>query len=256
MKRFILAALVFSLALTGCSTYKKAARGLKNTVDSIFSRGEDTRMAQELAWDGMDAYNSGKYRDAIEDFQRLKDFYPFSKYAILAELKLGDAHYQLKQYEDAVFAYEEFEKLHPRNEAIPYVIYQIGRCHYDRISTIDRDQTAAANALKTFQRLQEQFPDDRYAASADPLIVECQKSLAGHEFYVGEFYFKSKHYPGARQRFANVLSLYPDTGYHQQALEYLAKCDAIIEQRAGEENPEPEGAKRDLEPSASEKMEE
>jgi len=25
----------------------------------------------------------------------------------------------LAEYEDAVFAYEEFEKLHPRNEAIP-----------------------------------------------------------------------------------------------------------------------------------------
>jgi outer membrane protein assembly factor BamD len=186
-------------------------------------------MAQELAWDGMDDYDNGKYKDAIEAFQRLKDIYPFSKYAILAELKLGDAHYRLEQYDDAVFAYEEFEKLHPRNEAIPYVIYQIGRCHYDRMSTIDRDQTAAANALSTFKRLQQQFPDDTYATSAAPLIIECQQSLAGHEFSVGKFYYKSKHYQGARQRFANVISRYPDAGYHQEALEYLARCDAILE---------------------------
>ncbi len=225
MKRFILISLVICLVIPGCSTYRNTVRGLKNTVNDLFSGPEDTRMAQELALDGMDDYNSGKYKDAIEAFQRLKDIYPFSKYAILAELKLGDAHYKLKEYEDAIFAYEEFEKLHPRNEAIPYVIYQIGRCYYDQISTIDRDQTVSANALKAFQRLQQQFPGDPYAASAAPLITECQKSMAGHEFSIGKFYFKSKHYRGARQRFLNVLSRYPDAGYHRQALEFLAKCD-------------------------------
>ena len=61
------------------------------------------------------------------------------------------------------------------------------------------------------------------------MIVECQQSLAGHEFSIGKFYLKSKHYLGARHRFLNVLSRYPDAGYHQQALEYLAKCDQKIE---------------------------
>ncbi len=226
--------------LPGCSAYRETVKSIKSTVNEIFTPGEDTRMAQELAWDGMDEYEAGNYRDAIEAFQRLKDIYPFSRYAILAELKLGDAHYRLKQYEDAIFAYEEFEKLHPRNEAIPYVIYQIGRCHYDQISTIDRDQSVAANALNAFQRLQQQFPDDQYAISAGPLIVECQKSMAGHEFIIGKFYYKSKHYLGARQRFVNVLSRYPDAGYHQEALEYLAKCDEKLEQQAQEQAQQPE----------------
>ena len=250
MKRIVVACLAVSLALTDCSAYNEAVKSIRTSVDDIFAKSEDTRMAQELAWDGMDDYEAGKYRDAIEAFQRLKDIYPFSKYAILAELKLGDAHYQLKQYDDAIFAYEEFEKLHPRNEAIPYVIYQIGRCHYDQIRTIDRDQTAAANALITLQRLQRQFPDDSYATSADPLIVECQKSLAGHEFTIGKFYYRGKHYRGARQRFANVIARYPDAGYHQEALEYLAKCDEKIEEQTEEERKERTRPK-ELKPSST-----
>ena len=249
-----MAGLIVSLTLFGCSAYNEAVKSIKSSVNEIFSADEDTRMAQELAWDGMDDYEAGNYRDAIEAFQRLKDIYPFSKYAILAELKLGDAHYKLKQYDDAVFAYEEFEKLHPRNEAIPYVIYQIGRCHYDRISTIDRDQTSAANALSTFLRLRQQFPDDSYATSAGPLIVECQQSLAGHEFSIGKFYFRSKHYLGARKRFANVVSRYPDAGYHQEALEYLARCDAkIVEQSESERKKAHKKRERtlDLKPSSA-----
>ena len=251
MRRIIFACLIVCLALPGCSAYRNAVRSIKNSVNDIFSPGEDTRMAQELAWDGMDDYEAGKYKDAIEAFQRLKDIYPFSKYAILAELKLGDAHYRLKEYEDAVFAYEESEKLHPRNEAIPYVIYQIGRCYYDRITTIDRDQTVAANALKAFQRLQQQFPGDSYAKSADPLIVECQKSMSGHEFIIGRFYYKSKHYLGARQRFVNVLSRYPDAGYAQEALEYLSKCDAKIQEQSAADQAQPGGREKDLKPSSA-----
>jgi outer membrane protein assembly factor BamD len=86
---------------------------------------DESASAQELAWDGMDAYENGNYGKAIDKFQRLKDYYPFSKYAILAELKIADAHYQREEYEEAIFAYENFENLHPRNEATPYVIYQI-----------------------------------------------------------------------------------------------------------------------------------
>ena len=191
--------------------------------------GEDeTAPAQQLAWDGMDAYEDGDYKDAIEYFQKLKDFYPFSKYAILAELKIADSHYHLDQYEEAIFAYSEFEKLHPRNEAIPYVIYQIGLCYFVQIDTIDRDQTPAAMALSTFQRLNKQFPDNQYARSGAEHLTRCYKSLAGNEYYIGEFYYKSKHYKAALNRFMAVLSIYPDVGYHQKALQYIAKCEASL----------------------------
>jgi outer membrane protein assembly factor BamD len=205
---------------SGCSALKK-------TWSAIVGEDE-TAPAQQLAWDGMDAYEDGDYKDAIEYFQKLKDFYPFSKYAILAELKIADSHYHLEQYEEAIFAYSEFEKLHPRNEAIPYVIYQIGLCYFVQIDTIDRDQTPAAMALSTFQRLNKQFPDDQYARSGAEHLTRCYKSLAGNEYYIGEFYYKSKHYKAALNRFMAVLSIYPDVGYHQKALQYIAKCEASL----------------------------
>ena len=159
---------------------------------------------------------------------RLVAWMQLSKYAILAELKIADSHYHLKQYDEAIFAYEEFEKLHPRNEAVPYVIYQIGLCYYDQIDTIDRDQTPSRKALETFQRLAKQFPDDQYARSGNEHIPKCLKSLAGNDYIIGVFYYKSKHYQAALQRFMSVLSNYPDVGYHQKALQFIAKCEASI----------------------------
>lgn len=156
--------------------------------------------AQDLIQDGVDAYDRGHYQVAIRNFEQLKDWYPFSKFAILAELKIADSHYQLEMYDEAILAYEEFEQLHPRNEAIPYIIYQIGRCHYEQVDAIDRDQTPAKKALEIFQRLVRQHPGDPYAARARTHITKCLQNLSGHEFYVGHFYYKAKNYKAALHR--------------------------------------------------------
>jgi outer membrane protein assembly factor BamD len=220
MKRFIVIGIFILLVCSGCNALKK-------TWNAITGQ-EFSGSAQQLAWDGMDAYEDGDYKEAIEQFQQLKDWYPFSKYAILAELKIADSHYHLKNYDEAIFSYEEFEKLHPRNEAIPYVIYQIGRCYFDQIDTIDRDQTPARKAYETFQRLDKQFPNDKYARSGTEHITTCVRSLVGNEYYIGVFYYKSKHYKAALARFMTVLSDFPDVGYHQKALEYIARCEAEL----------------------------
>jgi len=220
MGRIAIGCLIIWLVLTGCSS-------LQDSIDKFLGTDEGDS-AQELAWDGMDAYENGKYLKAIEKFQKIKDFYPFSKYAILAELKIADAHYQRDEYEEAIFEYENFERLHPRNEAIPYVIYQIGRCYFDQIDTTDRDQTSARKALEAFQRLQKQFPENQYARRSEEHISKALKSLAGNTYYIGEFYYRTKHYKAALRRFMSLISDYPDVGYHQQALEYIAKCEAAI----------------------------
>ena len=220
MRKVLIACVLICFLFSGCAYLREAWVALTGE--------EEEYTAEELAWTAMDYYESGNYTLAIEKFEKLKDWFPFSRYAILAELKIGDAHYKLEQYEEAIFAYEEFEKLHPRNEAIPYVIYQIGRCYFDRIDTIDRDQMPAREAVETFQRLIKQFPNDQYARLAKDHLNKCYKSLAGHEYIVGVFYFKSKHYEAAYSRFMSVISNYPDVGYHQKALEYITKCQELL----------------------------
>ena len=142
-------------------------------------------------------------------------------------VKIADAHFNLKQYEEAAFAYEEFEKMHPRNESTPYVIYRIGTCYFKQIDSIDKDQTSAKKALDSFIRLKRQFPQNAYASKSEEHIKKCMKSLAGHEFYVGLFYYKSKHYKAALNRFKAIISNYPDTGVHQKALQYIALCKTL-----------------------------
>ena len=214
----IMAASIVALSLTaGCSLF-----GSKEPeVDSV----------EVLLQTGTKAYEDGDYKEALKAFEQLKDWYPFSKHVTEAELKIGDSYYHLKQYEDAIGAYEEFAELHPGNEARPYVIYQIGRCHFDQIPTIDRDQTATRKALETFRQLRLQYPDSTYAERADDHIKRCLKNLAANEFYIARFYFRGKHYEAALKRFQAVVTTYPDVGMHREAMQYIARCEARLAQQ-------------------------
>ncbi|MBU3980926.1 MAG: outer membrane protein assembly factor BamD, partial [Proteobacteria bacterium] len=69
-----------------------------------------------------------------------------------------------------------------------------------------------------------QFPENTYANKALVKVNKCLKSLAGHELYVGLFYYNSKRYKAALSRFEAVLTNYPDVGVQHKALQYLALC--------------------------------
>lgn len=197
---------------------------------------KEEKTAQELADEGTEAFREEDYRKAIESFEKLKDWYPFSPFSILAELKLGDARYYLKEYEEAILAYEEFENLHPTNEAVPHVVYQTGRCYFDRLHTIDRDQTMAKEALQTFERLTRTYPTSPYAKKAEEHMKVCNTNLAEHEFYVGMFYYNTKHYKAALERFKTVVRSYPDLGVHRKALHYIPLCQDGIDNAAREKD--------------------
>ena len=81
------------------------------------------------------------------------------------------------------------------------------------------------------------FPDNENAGKAEEHINKCMKILVGNEFYVGLFYYKSKHYKAALNRFKAVLSRYPDVGVHRDALLYIALCkDSLAKQNEKAQN--------------------
>lgn len=110
MAKLPVLSLLVCLLLSGC--------GL---IDEYFLPvSEDT--VQEIYENGNDAMRAGEYAKAAESYARIKDDYPFSPYAVEAELSLADAYFLNKKYAEAAEAYRDFETLHPRHSAIPYVL--------------------------------------------------------------------------------------------------------------------------------------
>lgn len=172
---------------------------------------------------GYNYYQKGNYEEAIASFQKLKEEYPLSELAIRAELGIADAHFSMEEYGYAEAAYTAFAKLHPASEYLPYVIYQSGMCHYKQILSIDRDQTPTRNALKEFERLVIRFPGSAFSAMATKYIRDCKVLLADQEFYVGELYFKMKHYKAAMRRFEGLVKNYAHLGLDDKLQSIMAE---------------------------------
>lgn len=203
------------------------------TLDSLFGKKVE-KSPDELMYEGMRNLEKGRYTAASEAFQTIKDRYPYSKYAIEAEFRIGDALYKRELYEEAFQAYDDFEKLHPRNENIPYIIYQKGMCYVERFSSIDRDQGTTLDAKAQFERLIKKFPRHAYADRGRKRLRECLIALADYELYVAHFYFKSKEYNAAMNRYLYLIENYPDFGQYHEAIIHLNKCREELQKQAEE----------------------
>jgi len=194
---------------------------------------------------GVELYQKGKYDKSIESFQKLKEEYPLSKFAIMAELGIADSYYSDEKYIEAEAAYSDFSNLHPTNVNLPYVIYQLGMCHYNQMMSIDRDQTETIKARKEFDKLISLYPTSQFAFMAEKMLKECKRRLGEHEFYVGRFYFKSKKYKAALKRFETIAKDYPNTGLDYKVSYFIHETKRMIDITQQKENENIEKKKKE-----------
>jgi len=169
---------------------------------------EDT--AQELWEAGMDSMQSKEYLEAQDYFIKLKDKFPFSPYTLKAEIALADAYYLDAKYEEAVDAYKEFESMHPSNENIPYVLFQVGMGNFNMFKGIDRRQDNIKEGLEYFYRVEQSFPKSEYAEQARLYIQKSRRILAEHELYVADFFWRTDRYGPAWNRYKYVVENFSD----------------------------------------------
>lgn len=202
---------IFLASLSGCAWW-----------DSIWGKEPRVRQTPEgLYQRGFEYYKKGDYKKAIDTFTRVRDEYPLNPVALMAELGIADSYFENEQYIDAEVAYNSFIELHPSNANVPYTMFQLGMCHYNQMQTIDRDQTETLKARKEFERLIARFPQSKFALMAEKNLREVKQRLAEHEFYVGEFYFRTKKYGAALKRFEGIQRDYANIGLDYKTNRYI-----------------------------------
>ncbi|MGQ9509641.1 MAG: lipopolysaccharide transport periplasmic protein LptA [Thermodesulfobacteriota bacterium] len=213
---FLLLAILF--LFWGCGSKKNEIKTIKGDPAVLYKQG-------------LVQFNKRNYSDALKIFEEIKSNYPDSPpYSLWAELKIGDCHFFKEEYVEAIAAYEEFKKAHPTNEEIPYVYYQIGMSYFNQILTYDRDQTPTRKALSTFEYLVQNFPPSLFTEKAKEKIKICQKQLARHEFYIGNFYYKEGKYQAAASRFEKLLKNFPNRDDEDKTLYLLGRCYLELDQ--------------------------
>ena len=213
----ILLLIALSLLL-GCGGKGKAVKAVEGDPETIYKQG-------------LARFNKRDYSEALKKFEELKSNFPDSPpYTIWAELKAADCHFFRKEYVEAIAAYEEFKKIHPTHEEMPYVQFQIGMSYYNQMHTIDRDQTFTRKALSSFEYLIATYPPSLFTEKAKEKVGVCKKQLADHEFYIGNFYYKHGRFQAAVSRFEGLLEKFPKGPQEDKTLYFLGKSYLELDQ--------------------------
>jgi len=164
------------------------------------------------------------YDGAIESFQSIIDNYPYSEFELLAQLKIADAYYSDKRYEEALAYYQDFADLHPQHERVPYTLLRAALCHFNQIESIDRDQTAAQRATEALEVLLRGHPYAEETRQGEEMMLVLRTRLALHILQIADFYRERSQWQSAAARYRRVIDEYPGLGLDPRALYRLGLC--------------------------------
>ena len=85
------------------------------SIREWFATKEQAKTVADLMDQGEKLFDQGRYTESGLVFQAVRDRYPYSGYAAMAEVRLADGYYERQEFEDAYIVYDDFERLHPKN---------------------------------------------------------------------------------------------------------------------------------------------
>ena len=174
-----------------------------------------------------------RYEEALLQYRDVKNRFPYSKFAVEAELQIAEVQYKKESFGEAQGAYQLFKELHPKHPKIDYVTYKIGESIFMQLpSTIDRDLSIAPAAIKEFDVLMRDFPDSQYVAQAKKKRKETIEKLADKELYIADFYFRTDEWQHAMVRYEKYIKEFPT--HSKQPHAYFRAAKAA--EKFGDEN--------------------
>ena len=215
-------------------------------------------------------YDKGVLELAEEDWIAAKKYFafvkarfPYSKYAVSAELGIADAEFGSASYIQAIEAYRLFVKFHPTHEKVQngYASFQAVKAYQELLPTdfilmppsFERDQATTADANRSLARFLARYKDSEYLEEAKEFQVKLRQRLAAHEYYVAKYYWDRERPMGTVMRLRTLLDKYAGTPIDGDALFLLASAYEKVDmadraretwQRLVKEHPKHSGAKR------------
>lgn len=178
---------------------------------------------------GTEALNDRKWMRAREYFRQLVDNYPQSPLRPDAKLSLGDTYLGENSLESLVLGtneFREFLSFYPTHKRADYAQYKLGLAHFQQMLGPQRDQTQTKEAIAEFELFLERYPESPLIEEVRKKYREARDRLSRSEYEVGVFYWRTRWYPGAVDRFREVLKKDPEFTGRDGLYYYLA--DSLV----------------------------
>lgn len=211
--------LAAALASAGCASLGKKHKTdlsyVERPVDLLYATG--AQQMDRRRWD-----------QAVDYFREVERQHPYSEWARRAILMTAFAHYQARNYDEAVGDADRFISLYPGNASAAYAYYLKAVCYFEQIIDVGRDQAATENALAALREVVRRFPRSQYATDARLKLDMVNDQLAGKEMTIGRFYLRNNDAVAAMGRFKTVIERYQTTSHTPEALFRLVEVDLTL----------------------------
>lgn len=177
---------------------------------------------------GTEALKQREWVNARTYFQQIVDGYPQSPFRPDAKLGMGDSYLGEDTAASVVLAaneFREFLQFYPTSMRADYAQYKLAMSHFEQMRAPERDQTETREALKEFDVFFQKYPNS-------PLTPEVKKNwriardrLSQASYGVGLHYYRVRWYPGAIDRFREVLR--DDPGYTGKDSVYFYLAESL-----------------------------
>jgi outer membrane protein assembly factor BamD len=161
--------------------------------------------------EAMKQLKSKNYQSAAEKFEKIDDEFPFSPWAVKGKIVATYARYKSDDYEKLLNLVNDFIRLNPNSEYVPYMMYMKGLSYYNQIPDIHRAQDKTQEASNVFRELAARFPEDFHAEDALKKLAFVDEHLAGANMSVGRQMMINENYIGAITNFDRVIKFYRHT---------------------------------------------
>ncbi len=212
---------ILAIGLLGCSTAPTGVANYAATAQQNYNKG--LAELEEEDW-----IAAAKY------FSFVKARFPYSKYAVLAELRIADAEFGAEHYLQAIDNYKLFTRFHPTHQMVTngYAPFRVGESYVKMLPddmwilppSYEKDQSASFDAERELRTFVKKYPDSIYRERAEEMLVEIHTRLAAHEWYVANFYWQRDKPMGAVLRLRRLLDRYAGTRYDGDALWLLGQA--------------------------------
>jgi outer membrane protein assembly factor BamD len=158
---------------------------------------------------GQAALADEKWADAREYYRNIVDNYPQSPYRPDAKLALGDTFLSQGGTENLLLAaneFREFQTFYPTHARADYAQLQLARSYTRQMLAPERDQSATRDAIKEIEVFLQRYPNSPLMPEARAIEREARDRLSQAGYRVGFFYYRQRWYPGAIDRFREVLA--------------------------------------------------
>ncbi len=175
---------------------------------------------------------------AAKFFAFVKARFPYTKYAVEADLGLAEAEFGALNYVEAIDAFKRFIKFHPTHARVTdgYAQFKIADSYYRLVPTdfwllpptYEKDPSATYDAKRELAIVIKKYPTSTYVTEANQKLLEVTTKIASHEWYVANFYWGRKRPMGTVIRLRKLLHEHKGSAYEADALWLLGQAYVAV----------------------------